>query len=406
MTNGIEVERKGRKREEDGLVRPHGGVLVDRVVPASWFEEQGLFDERHPAVALTPRAEADAALIARGAYSPLAGFLKRADYAEVIASRRLADGALWPIPVTLPVDRESAESLRRAEWLRLLGDGGRFRGALRVQDLFRRDPEAEARGVFGTADPAHPGARQALSEPEWAVGGEILWLEESEAGAVDAWPRQTRIEFARRGWRRVVAFQTRNPVHRAHEYIQKAALESADGLLLHPLVGPTKDDDLPADVRLASYRALLDHYYPRDRAHLAVFPAPMRYAGPREALFHAIVRQNYGASHIIIGRDHAGVGKFYGPYDAHRIFETLAEGDLEIVPLFFDATFYCRVCAAVASVKTCPHGPESQVTLSGTQVRDLLRAGKVPPPEFTRPEVARVLIAALKEKEHEPERRG
>ncbi len=395
MTNGTAVENRS---EGEGLVPPHGGALVNRVVPAAWFEEQELFDERFPAVTLSPRAEADAALVAHGAYSPLAGFLGEADYREVIASRRLADGVLWPIPVTLNVDGETAERVRRAEQVRLVGADGRIRGALRVRDVFRRDVEEEAQGVFGTSDAAHPGVRQTLEEPAWAVGGEILWLDEEESGnTLPAWPRETRAEFVRRGWRRVVAFQTRNPVHRAHEYIQKAALEAVDGLLLHPLVGPTKDDDLPAGVRLASYRALLAHYYPEGRALLALFPAPMRYAGPREALFHAVVRQNYGASHIIIGRDHAGVGTFYGPYDAHRIFDTLAEGDLKIVPLFFDATFYCRTCEAVASAKTCPHGPESRVTLSGTQVRDLLRAGKVPPPEFTRPEVARVLIAALKE---------
>lgn len=396
MPNEATVRTEG-KSGETGLVPPHGGVLVNRVVPAAWFEERELFDERHPSAALSPRAQADAALIAAGAYSPLTGFLGQADYLETIASRRLADGTLWPIPVTLTVDPETADRSRRAEWVRLVGGDGRVRGAIRVGEVFRRDPGAEVQGVFGTNDPAHPGVRQTLEEPEWAIGGEILWLEEAQEGDLPAWPRQTRAEFSRRGWRRVVAFQTRNPVHRAHEYIQKAALEAVDGLLLHPLVGPTKDDDLPADVRLASYRALLDHYYPKDRALLALFPAPMRYAGPREALFHAVVRQNYGASHIIIGRDHAGVGRFYGPYDAHRIFDTLAEGDLAITPLFFDATFYCRTCQAVASAKTCPHGAESQVTLSGTQVRDLLRAGKVPPPEFTRPEVARVLIAALAE---------
>lgn len=375
------------------IIAPHGGALVLRTAPPAEIaaEAPGL-----PAVPVSARAAADAALIAEGAYSPLRGFLGEADYASVVAQGRLADGTLWPLPIALPVDEGTAREAAAAGAARLEAPDGTIRGILRAISAFRRTPREEALGIFGTEDPAHPGARQALSDPPWALGGDILWAEPPSPWGLPSWPRETRAEIASRGWKRIVAFQTRNPVHRAHEYVLKTALETADGLLLHPLVGPTKDDDLPADVRLKSYRALLEGCFPPSRVILAVFPAPMRYAGPREALFHAIARQNYGATHIVIGRDHAGVGRFHGPYDAQRIFETLRPGDLRIAPVPFEATFFCRACGTPASEKTCPHGREHRLELSGTELRAMLKAGKAPPPEFTRPEVARVLVEALR----------
>jgi sulfate adenylyltransferase len=374
-------------------VAPHGGVLVNRLDAgdAALAEVERLAGI--PVLELDGKTAADLELLATGAYSPLTGFLGSADYRRVLADMRLASGVPWPLPVTIRVDDIAGFPdvllLKRGELL----------GRLDVEEVFTAPRELEAQRVFGTTDAAHPGVAQLLAQGDYVVSGAVRVLRRSVPPfpeiAFD--PADTRRVFAERGWRRVVGFQTRNPVHRAHEYIQKAALETVDGLLLHPLIGPTKDDDIPAAVRVRSYRVLLERYYPADRVLLAAFPAAMRYAGPREAVFHALVRKNYGCTHFIVGRDHAGVGQYYGPYDAQRIFERFAPGELGIAPLCFENTFYCRVCGATASPKTCPHADSDRVSLSGSRVRELLRAGELPPPEFSRPEVAQALIEGLKE---------
>jgi sulfate adenylyltransferase len=380
---------------ETMTIAPHGGTLVNRVVDGA--ERRSVFERARalPSLALHPRSVADLELIANGGYSPLTGFMGQADYQRVVHEMRLADGRPWPLPITL---RASDATLLRGT-AALAGPDGTILGLLEVREVYTASQREEAQLVYGTTDAKHPGVAQLYTQGEFLVGGDIRLLARSRPAfpelALD--PADTRRVFAERGWRTVVGFQTRNPVHRAHEYIQKAALEIVDGLLLHPLVGATKDDDIPAVVRVRSYRVLLERYYPRDRVLLAAFPAAMRYAGPREAVFHALVRKNYGCTHFIVGRDHAGVGSYYGPYDAQRIFERFRPDELGIHPLCFEHTFYCRRCGAMASPKTCPHDGDARVTLSGTKVRELLRSGELPPPEFSRPEVARVLADGLKE---------
>ena len=379
-------------------IDPHGGVLVDRVLTGKARDDMRAIVQTAPRITLNDVGLSDLELIATGGYSPLYGFLLRADYERVVGEMRLADGTLWPIPITLAVSEAEAEALREGELVALHGPAGPLVGVLDLRERYFYDQQREAEQVYGTADAAHPGVARLYRQGPVLLGGEVWLLEPPSSLFPDLayTPAASRRAFAERGWRTVVGFQTRNPVHRAHEYIQKAALEVVDGLFLHPLVGATKDDDVPADARVRSYRALLRGYYPAERVLLAAYPGAMRYAGPREALLHAIARQNYGCTHFIVGRDHAGVGGYYGTYDSQLIFDALRPGDLAITPLRFEHTFYCRTCASVASSRTCPHGPEHHLTLSGTRVRELLRAGNLPPPEFTRPEVAEVLIEALR----------
>jgi len=376
---------------------PHGGELVDRVLTGR--ERAPALEQARalPSLALGPLAVSDLELIAIGGYSPLRGFMGQADYLGTLREMRLASGVPWSLPITLRL----ADARGLGERVALTAGDGTILGILEVHDVFTHSREDEARRVYGTTDATHPGVAHLAAQGDTLVGGDI-WLLNRTAPpfpelALD--PVQTRSRFEERGWRTVVGFQTRNPVHRAHEYIQKAALEIVDGLLLHPLVGQTKDDDVPAHVRIESYQVLIEHYYPRDRVLLAAFPAAMRYAGPREAIFHALVRKNYGCTHFIVGRDHAGVGNYYGPYEAQRVFDQFETAELGIQPLRFEHTFYCRRCGAMASPKTCPHEGDARVTLSGTRVRELLRSGALPPPEFSRPEVAQVLVDAFRPKE-------
>ena len=378
------------------LIRPHGGALINRQVTG--IERERLIESSStmPPLHLSPREASDLELIANGAYSPLEGFLGAADYRAVITNMRLANGVAWPLPVTLSVTDEEASAFNEGEDV-ALHEHGRLIGVLHLSEKYGYDKQREAELVYRTMDDAHPGVHALYQQGQWLLGGRVSVFNRPHDAAFPQYrhdPSETRALFRERGWRRVVAFQTRNPVHRAHEYIQKCALEIADGLLLHPLVGETKSDDIPAAVRIQSYETILKHYYPATRTILAVLPAAMRYAGPREAVFHALIRKNYGCSHFIVGRDHAGVGNYYGSYDAHHIFDEFEVEELGLTPLFFDHTFYCRSCGAMASNKTCPHDTTAHVTLSGTRVRELLNAGELPPIEFSRPEVAQVLIDA------------
>jgi len=371
----------------DTLIAPHGGTLVDRA------GDRPRDLDSLPVVTLTGREVSDLDMLASGALSPLEGFMGREDYESVVESMRLASGLPWALPVCLAVD-EAAASDRVA----LADESGRKLAVLEVAEAYDYDKEREAENCFRTTDDAHPGVARLYAQKPLYLAGRVTVFERPEpsfpALALD--PAETRAAFAERGWKRVVGFQTRNPIHRAHEYLTKVALETVDGLLVHPLVGDTKGDDVPVDVRVDCYRVLLDGYYPEDRVLLSAFPAAMRYAGPREAIWHAICRKNYGCSHFIVGRDHAGVGDYYGTYDAQLIFDDLEPHELDIEPMFFEHSYFCNACGTMASAKTCPHDKDEHVFLSGTKVRELLAAGDVPPEEFTRREVAEVLIEAYR----------
>ena len=385
------------------VVRPHGGVLVDRVLRG---EVRNAVRERAEQMVRVPLGQmglSDLELLAAGAFSPLTGFMRQADYERCVGEMRLTNGLIWSIPVTLAVDKELSDRIQEGQEVALC-EGDRVLAVMEVAQKYpygRSVKEREAREVYQTTDEAHPGVARVYRRGEVLLGGDI-WLvdwpavTQTEFPELRHAPAETRRMFARRGWRSVVGFQTRNPIHRAHEYIQKTALEIVDGLFIHPLVGETKQDDIPADVRIASYQAILRDYYPAERVILGVFPAAMRYAGPREAIFHAIARKNYGCTHFIVGRDHAGVGKYYGTYDAQNIFDQFDPDDIGITALRFEHAFYCRKCGAVVSAKTCPHGRDDWVFLSGTQVREMLERGEMLPEEFTRPEVARVLLDGMK----------
>jgi ATP sulfurylase len=370
---------------------PHGGRLVDRRLDAG--EASALASGPLPSLPLTAAEAADLRALATGAYSPLTGFMGAKEHESVTESMRLPDGTLWPIPVCLGLpDGVRVDAGRLA----LRGERGELLGVLEVAEVFERDRAAEAELVYGTTDPEHPGVARVLGSPSRAVAGPVQALVaplEGPVGARALTPAETRAAVAERGWSTVVGFQTRNPVHRAHEYLMKCALEMVDGLLLHPLVGPTKEGDVPAEVRMRAYEAVLG-YFPPERVLLAALVAPMRYAGPREAVLHALVRKNYGCTHFIVGRDHAGVGRYYGSFEAQELLASLAAEDLGITPLCFDNAFYCRRCLAMATAKTCPHPDSEHVALSGTQVRAMLAAGQLPPPEFSRAEVAELLIEA------------
>jgi ATP sulfurylase len=384
-------------------IAPHGGTLVDRVLRGVLREAALKRAGSLKKVSLTATAASDLELIAVGAFSPLKGFMARADYESVVEDMRLSSGLLWTMPITLPVPREVADELREGEEIALV-EGERILGIMEVAQKFEYDKKREADLVYRTTEDEHPGVARLYAQGDVLLGGDIQLLNrpaEQEFPEFRHDPAQTRRMFAHRGWRRIVAFQTRNPIHRAHEAIQKTALEICDGLLLHPLVGETKPDDIPADVRMMSYQALLRDYYPPERVILGVFPAAMRYAGPREAILHALARKNYGCTHFIVGRDHAGVGGYYGTYDAQLIFDDFDPDELGITPLFFEHVFYCRKCGGLVSVKTCPHPASDHVVMSGTEVRARVSRGEMLPEEFTRPEVSRVLIEGMTKKQIE-----
>jgi sulfate adenylyltransferase len=369
----------------EALISPHGGVLVDRT-----GERPGDLDTLE-VVTLTGREVSDLDMLASGALSPLEGFMGRTDYDGVVESMHLAGGLPWALPVCLAVERGPT-----GDRVALADETGRKLAVLEVGEVYDYDKEREAENCFRTTDDAHPGVARLYAQKPRYLSGRVTVFERPEPAFPELArdPAETRAAFAERGWKRVVGFQTRNPIHRAHEYLTKVALETVDGLLVHPLVGDTKGDDVPADVRVSCYRVLLDGYYPEDRVLLSAFPAAMRYAGPREAIWHAICRKNYGCSHFIVGRDHAGVGDYYGTYDAQLIFDDFEPHELDIEPMFFEHSFFCRACGTMASAKTCPHGGDDHVFLSGTKVRQMLSEGEVPPEQFTRREVAEALIQA------------
>lgn len=387
------------------IIAPHGGRLVNRVLEGEELEE-ALERARHmPQVSLNARAVSDLELLATGAFSPLEGFMGRDDYESVLETMRLKNGLVWSLPITLAVDRGEAESLKPGDDVALLSPGGELVGILHLEEKYLYDKRREARLVYKTEDEAHPGVAYLYRRGDILLAGRVSLIRRTLLKGFEPYsaePQELRARFAERGWRTIVAFQTRNPIHRAHEYIQKCALELMDGLLIHPLVGRTKLDDVPSWVRLECYRVLIENYYPKERVILTVFPGAMRYAGPREAIFHALVRKNYGCTHFIVGRDHAGVGSYYGTYDAQHIFSEFTREELGITPLFFEHTFYCNVCRAMASPKTCPHDEKSRVALSGTRVRELLASGALLPEEFTRPEVAQVLRQWAQEEKNRP----
>jgi sulfate adenylyltransferase len=390
-----------------GAIAPHGGTLINRLLRGDMAQSTREMAAGLKQIVLAPMNVSDLELIATGVLSPLTGFMGQADYQSVVQHMHLTNNLPWTIPITLPVDQDTADSIQIGQSVALAEptpDGGtHLMGVIEVSEKFSYDKTVEAENVYSTADDAHPGVARIYKQGDVLLAGDI-WVFELPLAAKTEFPElrhtpaQTRRMFARNGWRRVVAFQTRNPIHRAHEYIQKTALEIVDGLFLHPLVGETKKDDIPADVRIESYQAILRDYYPAERVMLGVFPAAMRYAGPREAIFHAIARKNYGCTHFIVGRDHAGVKGYYGTYDAHYIFDEFDKGAIDITPLFFDHAFFCKKCGAVVSAKTCPHDPSEHVFLSGTQVREMLERGEMLPEEFTRPEVSKVLIEGMQRK--------
>ena len=380
-------------------IAPHGGVLINRIATEQEYQQFLELSESLPRIQLDERALSDLVMIAIGGFSPLSGFLGEKDYLSVVNDMRLENGLPWSIPVTLSVAKEIAEPLPIGGYIRLDDFTGEFVGVLELSEKYSYDKEQESLKVYLTNDIDHPGVKVVYEQGEVNLAGTIWLLERKEHPFFPKYqidPAVSRGLFQEKGWQTIVGFQTRNPIHRAHEYIQKCALEVVDGLFLHPLVGATKSDDIPADIRMRCYEILIENYFPQNRVILAINPSAMRYAGPREAIFHALIRKNYGCTHFIVGRDHAGVGNYYGTYDAQYIFNEFTPQELGIVPMMFEHAFYCKRTEQMATTKTSPSLPEERVHLSGTKVREMLRAGVLPPPQFSRPEVASELAKAMR----------
>lgn len=370
------------------LISPHGNELINRFI-----QDNTLDPSKYPVIIVDDVAVSDLYQIALGAFSPLTGFLDEADYIAVRDTMHLSNGLAWSMPITLSVSENESANIPINHTVYLADSSRRIVAKMTVTSKYRPDRDREAQAVFRTTDTDHPGVARLANRPPIYLGGPVEVYEGADMAFAEFFktPQQTREMIAENGWKTVAGFQTRNPIHRAHEYIQKCALEIVDGLMLHPLVGPTKSDDVPAEVRIESYQAILKHYYPSDRVLFSVYTAAMRYGGPREAIFHALVRKNFGCTHFVVGRDHAGVGNFYGSYDAQEIFKEFNDGELGIMPLFFEHAFYCKRCSGMATTKTCPHPTEERIHLSGTKVRMMLRNNLPLPKEFSRPEVVKVL---------------
>jgi len=380
-------------------IAAHGGKLVDRIASPEQKQEWIAKADTLPRVELDQRAVSDLEMIAIGGFSPLTGFMNQSDYKSVVSQMRLGNGIVWSIPITLSVTEEIANSLKVGDLIRLDNPNGEFIGVLELAEKYHYDKQQEAINVYRTDEDKHPGVQVVYNQGSINIAGDVWLLERTSHPQFPKYqidPAASRQMFREKGWKTIVGFQTRNPIHRAHEYIQKCALETVDGLFLHPLVGATKSDDIPADVRMRCYEILLENYYPDDRVILAINPAAMRYAGPREAIFHALVRKNYGCTHFIVGRDHAGVGDYYGTYDAQYIFDEFEPTELGIIPMKFEHAFYCTRTKQMATSKTSPSKPEERIHLSGTKVREMLRRGESPPQEFSRPEVAAELVRAMR----------
>ena len=379
----------------DAIIPPHGGALIQRTLTGNDRKKAIEIGSKSISVVLSERGLHDLECLATGVYSPLDGFVTEEAYYTILDKLRLPTGVVWSIPITLQISEQEAIGIEPEAEVALRHPNGTILALIRVTDVYRPNQSVEAKKVYGTTDGNHPGVAAMISAGPVYLGGPVHLINSFSSSPFpdqSFTPEKTRTEFANRGWSTVVAFQTRNPIHRAHEYLTKVALENVDGLFINPLVGSTKSDDIPADVRMRCYQTLLQNYYPEDRVFLGTYPAAMRYAGPREAILHAISRQNYGCTHFIVGRDHAGVGDYYGTYEAQQIFERFSRKELHIEPLKFEHAFFCKVCGQMASQKSCPHGVDNHVFLSGTKVRELLATGKKPPSQFTRPEIAEILI--------------
>ncbi|ACA99340.1 MULTISPECIES: sulfate adenylyltransferase [Cyanophyceae] len=381
-----------------GLIAPHGGQLINRIASDAEKQEFLAQGDRLPRITLDARAQSDLEMIAIGGFSPLKGFMEQKDYELVVEEMHLSNGLPWSVPVTLSVSEEIADPLKEGNWVRLDDANGRFIGVLELTEKYHYNKAHEAINVYRTDEEKHPGVKVVYEQGAVNLAGPVWLLERDDHPLFPKYqidPAASRAAFQERGWKTVVGFQTRNPIHRAHEYIIKCALETVDGLFLHPLVGATKSDDIPADVRMRCYEIMLENYFPQERVILAINPSAMRYAGPREAIFHALIRKNYGCTHFIVGRDHAGVGDYYGTYDAQKIFDEFDPQALGITPMKFEHAFFCKKTEQMATSKTSPSGPEDRIHLSGTKVREMLRRGELPPPQFSRPLVAAELAKAM-----------
>jgi sulfate adenylyltransferase len=379
------------------LVPPHGSdTLKPLLLPEPERAEERKRAEKLKKIPLDSRTVSDLLMLAMGAYTPLTGFMGHEDWRGSCVDMKLTSGAFWPIPITLAVDKSLADSIGVGAMVTLTDAvNGEILAAMEVSEKYSIDKQLEAERVYRTADAKHPGVAKLLAQGGINLAGRVMALSEGEYPAKypDLYirPAEARAMFLDRGWSRVAAFQTRNPMHRSHEHLAKIALEVSDGVFIHQVLGKLKDGDIPADVRTRAIGAMIENYFRPETIIQAGYPIEMRYAGPREALLHALIRQNFGCSHLIVGRDHAGVGNYYGPFDSHHIFDLLWDDALQTKPLKFDVTFYCRRCGGMATTKTCPHDPKHHISISGTQQREMLSTDADIPPEFSRPEVVAIL---------------